>query len=246
MRCVALLSGGKDSVAAIDVAQGHGWDVVAALCLLPAEDDSYMFHTPNLSLVPGVAAAMALPVESVTVPADPVPEIGALEEALAKACEAHKADAVLSGALASDYQRTRLDQVAHRIGVRSLAPLWHKRPSVYMAWLLEAGYDIRFSRVAADGLDASWAGRSLDSDALAALAALRIHVAGEGGEYESLVLDAPHFTSRIVVTDAHVEATASRATWHVDHWHLEPKDGPARSGSLSSSGRSRRSVQGGS
>ncbi len=225
MRCVALLSGGKDSVAAVEVAAGHGWEVVAGVRMRPAEDDSFMFHTPNLDVVEGVAQCLEIPLHTATATADPEAEVDDLRKALADACSRYDADAIISGALASDYQRVRIDGIGHDLGVKTFAPLWHKEPEAYMQSLVGGGYEMRFSRVACDGMGPEWAGRPLDEAALNHLREIRSrpHLAGEGGEYETLVLDAPHFSSRIVV-DAHgVEATASRATWHVQKWHVESK-----------------------
>lgn len=227
MKCVALLSGGKDSVAAVEVARQYGWDVPVALRMVPAEDDAWMFHTPNLNVVEGIAQCMEVELVTAEARADPEDEVADLETALGDIKQRHGVDAVLSGALASDYQKTRIDRIGHRIGLKTFAPLWHKDRAAYVQSLIDGGYDLRFSRVAADGLDASWAGATLDADAFARLQALdtRLDVAGEGGEFETLVLDAPHFTRRIVVDDAEVEATASRATWHVKAWHVEDKPG---------------------
>ncbi len=221
MRCIILLSGGKDSVAAVEVAQGHGWEVVAAMRMVPAEDDAWMFHTPNLNVVEGIADALGIPLITAPARADAVLEVQDLETALAEAKESYTLDAVISGALASEYQRTRIDAIGHRIGLHTFAPLWHKDPDAYMDGLIKGGYDIRFSRVAADGLDESWAGAKLDSERLTQLRGMRMHIAGEGGEYESLVLNAPHFQYPLQVTEAYVEATASRATWHVRAWQAQ-------------------------
>lgn len=215
MRAVALLSGGKDSVAAVEVARMHGWDVVAALRMVPAEDDAWMFHTPNLDVVEGVAEALGLPLVTAAARPDPVGEVEDLERALAAAKEEYGLDAVLSGALASEYQKTRIDAIGHRLGLKTFAPLWHKDPDAYMDGLLQAGYDIRFSRVAADGLDASWAGARLDAERLERLRGLRMHVAGEGGEYETLVLDAPHYHRRLNIEESNVVETIGRSTWNV-------------------------------
>ncbi len=223
MRCIILLSGGKDSVAAVEVAQMHGWDVVAALRMVPVEDDAWMFHTPNLNVVEGIAEALGIPLVTAAARADPVLEVEDLEAALVAAKKEFNLDAVLSGALASEYQRTRIDAIGHRIGLHTFAPLWHKDPDTYMDSLLKAGYHIRFSRVAADGLDASWAGARLDQEKLEQLRGMRMHVAGEGGEYETLVLDAPHYLHALEITEAEVVATASRATWNVQAVHSLPK-----------------------
>jgi len=60
--------------------------------------------------------------------------------------------------------------------------------------------------VACEGLGREWLGRVIDSRALKELEKLsnkhRFHLAGEGGEFESLVLDAPFFRKRLVVKKA--------------------------------------------
>ena len=225
MKVVALLSGGKDSVCAVEVAQGWGWDVVAALALRPAEDDAWMFHTPNLDAVRGVAQCLGLPLVEAHVRTGKVEEVEDLEAALAPLKRTLAPDGIVSGALASEYQRTRLDEVCHRLDLKSFAPLWHKDPQGYAEGLLAGGYDIRFSRCAAEGVPNAWAGQRLDAAKLGAMARHRArpHVAGEGGEYETLVLDAPHYLRRLVVDEAAVESGASRATWRVLRWRTEAK-----------------------
>lgn len=225
MRVLSLLSGGKDSVAAIEVAQGFGWDVVGALVLRPAADDAWMFHTPALDVVQGVADCLGIPLLEVPVRSGEEFEVPDLQAGVQAALARWPAEGLVSGALASEYQRVRIEGVGHRLGLKTFTPLWHKDVPTYMASLLAGGYDIRFSRTAADGVPNAWCGTRLDAARVAAMVAhkARPHVAGEGGEYETLVVDAPHFRRRLVVESAHVEATASRATWMIDQWRTEPK-----------------------
>jgi len=226
VRVLALLSGGKDSVCAVETARGFGWDVVAALVMVPAADDAWMFHTPNLAVVRGVAQCLDLPLLEWAAPEGPAEEVAALEQALACAKRFFNLDGIVSGALASEYQRTRLDAIGHRLGLATFAPLWHKEPAAYVRSLLLGGYDIRFSRVAAGGIPNDWAAQAVDEGKVQAIirSPQRPHVAGEGGEYETLVLDAPCYSRRIVVTSGRVEATASRATWTASSWHTQAKD----------------------
>ncbi len=225
MRVAALLSGGKDSVCAVETARGHGWDVVGALIVKPAQDDAWMFHTPALGAAEGVAQCLGLPVVAVPVRSGAVEEVQDLEAALARLKTEWRLDGFVSGAIASEYQRTRLEAIGHRLGLKSFMPLWHKEPAGYVRSLVRGGWDIRFSRTAAEGVPNAWCGERLDEAKLLAMAAhkARPHVAGEGGEYETLVLDAPCFRRRLVVETAQVEATASRATWVVGAWRTEPK-----------------------
>jgi uncharacterized protein (TIGR00290 family) len=206
-------------VAAVEVAQGFGWDVVAGLTMVPAQDDAWMFHTPNLGVVRGVAQCLGIPLLEAACRAGAAEEVADLETALAMAKRDLLLDGIVSGALASEYQKTRLDGIGNRLGLKTFAPLWHKDPGTYLRSLLSAGYDIRFSRTAAEGVPNAWAGQALDRAKVEAMERhpARPHVAGEGGEYETLVVAAPHYKGRLECK-GHVEASASRATWVVDSW----------------------------
>ena len=225
MRVIALLSGGKDSVAAIEVAQGFGWDVVGALVLRPAKDDAWMFHTPNLDVVHGVAACLGLPLMEADVREGAENEVADLEAAVQAARLEWDAEGIVSGALASEYQRVRIEAVGHRLGLKTFTPLWHKDVRTYLHHLLGSDWDIRFSRTAADGVPNAWCGTPLDAAKVDAMLRHRSrpHPAGEGGEYETLVFDAPHYVKRLALDRAHLEETASRATWVIEAWHTEPK-----------------------
>lgn len=226
MRCAVLLSGGKDSVAAVELAQGCAWDVVVAIVMRPAEDDAWMYHVPNLDVTLGIAEAMGLPLLEQPARTGQEEEVEDLKIALQRAMDEFQIDAVLSGALASEYQKTRIDRVGHELGIKTFAPIWHKNPETYVRSLQHAGYDLRFSRVAADGLDETWAGAQFTAEKLDFLKGHRSrpHIAGEGGEFETLVLDAPHYRAPVAVEESHVVATASRATWIVDAHSLRLKN----------------------
>lgn len=230
MKILVLLSGGKDSVCAVETARAYGWDVVAALALHPAQDDAWMFHTPNLSVVRGVAQCLGIPLLEAPVRAGQQEELEDLEAALRIARDRFQLDGIISGALASEYQRTRLEAIGHDLGLKTFTPLWHKEPASYVRSLVAGGWDIRFSRVAADGIPTTWAGAKLDAAAVTRLESLRTrpHVAGEGGEFETLVLDAPCYSHRLVVDKARIVTEGIRATWIVESWHVEAKGAQAK------------------
>ena len=104
---------------------------------------------------------------------------------------------IVSGALRSDYQRRRIDCMAERLGIRSFSPLWHIPAEQHMRNLLDAGFDVRFSAVAAEGLNESWLGKRLNEETLEELIHLNrtngLNIDGEGGEFETSVLAAPWF-----------------------------------------------------
>lgn len=106
---------------------------------------------------------------------------------------------IVSGALRSDYQRKRLDMMANRLGIHSFSPLWHMPSLTHMNNLVDAGFDVRFTSVSADGIDNTWLNRKLDRNAIKDLLTLElkygINIDGEGGEFETTVLSSPWFDS---------------------------------------------------
>lgn len=225
-----MLSGGKDSTLAHHVAAEWGFTPVCGIVIRPRDPESHMFHLPNLDLAAAQAEALDIDLIEIEAPEGKETELAVLEDAFEAAIE-HGAETIVSGAVASEYQRVRIERAAHRTGLKTHNPIWHKDPVAILDTLVDAGYDVRFSAVAAYGMDRDWLGRRLDQDARDALVALQeshgVHPGGEGGEYETLVLDAPFFEQRIEVTETETTWNRDRGRWRVDGWRWQAKPGTA-------------------
>lgn len=206
MKIAALTSGGKDSMfAAFQAAKEN--ELVCLITLLPKRADSYMFHVPNLHLVPLQAEAMCLPVVMKKSSGIKEKELVDLKKALAEAKKKFGIQGICSGALYSQYQKERVDRICNELKLKSIAPLWHIDLDKYLEQLLDNRFDIIFTGIAAQGFDEKWLGRSLDEKAIADLKKLRekfqINIGGEGGEFESLVQNMPMFKKRLEIVKAH-------------------------------------------
>ena len=223
MRVAALFSGGKDSTYAAYVAMQRGWEVTHLLSIVPEDRESMLFHVPNLHLTPMLAEAMSLPLLQESASAGEAGEL----EALRRIFQRVDADGVVVGAIASDYQHQRVNRVAAETGLRVFAPLWRHDPRRLVRDYLAAGMEIVFSSVSAEGLDESWLGRRWDDDVVEDLLRLQdrrgVHPCGEGGEFETLVLDSPMFSKRLNVVRASPEWQGSAGVWRVTEARLEPK-----------------------
>jgi ABC transporter with metal-binding/Fe-S-binding domain ATP-binding protein len=210
---VSLFSGGKDSAWALYRALERGLSVDRLVTVHPA-GDSYMYHVPATDLAALAAESVDIPLVDVE-PDDFAAgdvrdssrqgdaELEPLEAALVD-LDAALADGIAgitAGAVESEYQTSRIEAMAERLGVELFAPLWQRDPRTLADAMLDAGFEIRIVKVAAAGLDESWLGRTLDADALADLERLHeqygVHLLGEGGEFETLVTDGPHMTRSI-------------------------------------------------
>jgi ABC transporter with metal-binding/Fe-S-binding domain ATP-binding protein len=205
---VSLFSGGKDSSWALYRALEEGLPVERLVTVHP-EGDSYMYHVPATELAS--LAAESIGIELVDVRpddfgADDVPDAGQqgddelrpLEAALRELGDSLDGGiaGLTAGAVESEYQTSRIEAMAGRLDAELFAPLWQEDPTALAEAMLEAGFEITIIQVAAAGLDESWLGRTLDTDALAELQELNdkygVHILGEGGEFETLVTDGPH------------------------------------------------------
>ena len=215
MKVAILFSGGKDSTYAAWVVQHQAWSIETLLTVRPYSTDSLMFHHPNVEWTSLQARAMGLPVEILM--GDGKDELLNLRESLLRMRDSLGIDGLVTGAVASDYQKTRFDNLCDSIKLKSYSPLWHKNPKMLVDSLKTARFRIILTSVAAKGLDESWLGRELTDQEWSRLeklsAAHGIHLSGEGGEYESFVLDAPHFTKAI-------EIEKSRKEWKGDRGRL--------------------------
>lgn len=208
MRLGALFSSGKDSSYALYLMQKQGYEIKCLITIKSKNPDSFMFHTPNIEMTKLQAEAMELPLLEQTTEGKKEDEIRDLEKALEKAKEKYKIGGVVTGALFSDYQRTRIEKVCDKINLKVFSPLWHKDQEKEVRDLVKEGFKVVLSSVAAEGLDRNWLGKELGNGMIDRLVKLNkksgLNVAGEGGEYESLVLDAPMFKKKIEITDADI------------------------------------------
>lgn len=208
LKLAALVSGGKDSLYAMHIMQKQNYEVSCFVTIDSQNKDSYMYHTPNVLLAKLQAEACGIPIIIQKTKGDKEEELKDLEIALTNAKEKYGIQGVTCGAIFSNYQRTRVEKVCDKLGLKIFTPLWHMNQELLLRNLIEEGFSFVFSSIAAEGLDKSWLGneiKSFDVDKLVEInKRIGINVAGEGGEYESLVVDAPFFKSKIKIIDSEV------------------------------------------
>ena len=219
MKLGVLFSGGKDSCLALHRAVAAGHEVACLLTLLPERDDSWMFHTPALEWTALQAEALGIAQLPAATPGEPEAELADMQALLARAQRKYDIAGVVTGALASVYQATRIQRACADLGLWCFNPLWQLPQPELLETLLADRYEVVVTAVAADGLDVEWLGRALDRAAVNDLLALAnrhgINPAGEGGELETLVLDAPLFRKRLRLVKTSPEFRAGAGRLHI-------------------------------
>jgi diphthine-ammonia ligase len=195
MRLAALISGGKDSICALTCAS-YAHEVVQLVNIQPVED-SFMYHTPCVHVTPLISQAVDIPLTS-GVSSSYEDELVLLQSLL----QDLDVGGVVVGTIASNYQMSRFKKLCDKLQLDLYAPLWNKG-SEHLLRAMARSMQIKIVQVAALGLDESWLGRTIDEEAVDDLSIVHrrygVHIMGEGGEYETLVLDAPIFHKRIKI-----------------------------------------------
>jgi diphthine-ammonia ligase len=208
MKLGVLYSGGKDSSFVCGRAREEE-EVACLITVNPLNQDSYMFHTPNIRWVRLQVEAAGLPLVEVESAGLEEVELEDLARAILQACNKYGIEGVVTGAILSVYQATRIQRICSDLDLWCFNPLWHTDQEAYMRRLIETGFEIIVSGVFSAPFDESWLGRKLDKRTLEELILFShrygITLTGEGGEYETFVLDAPFFKKRIQVDRASKE-----------------------------------------
>lgn len=195
-KLVALTSGGKDSNAALYRMQRRNNEISCLLTLRSENKHSYMFDSKKgRKDIEWQAKQLDIPLIVQETEGEKEKELEDLKEGLQKSKEEYDVEGVVAGALASTYQRDRVERVAEELGLKVFAPLWQEDQERYMQWLIREGFEVEITSVAARGFDEKWEGVVLDRENVDELIELSreygFNAAGEGGEYETKVTGFP-------------------------------------------------------
>lgn len=208
MKMVSLFSGGKDSLFATYLAIKEGYEVVCLLSLESKREDSYMFHVPNVNKTSYQAEAMGIPLVKRQVEGKKEDEVEELDKIISRLVKEKGIEGIVTGAIESNYQRERVQKIADRYGLFHYAPLWKIDTDSYMESLIKEGFSVIIVSVSALGLDESFLGKKIDREILEKLRVLNknygVHIAGEGGEYETFVTDGPILKKKLIIEKSRI------------------------------------------
>lgn len=219
MKFVALISGGKDSFYNIHHCISRGHELVCLANLYPEEPerdeiDSFMFQTVGHDIINSYSECLDVPLyrekivgssknQKLEYSLTKEDEIEDLFKLLQRVQSVHPdIEGVSCGAILSHYQRTRVENVCDRLGLTSLTYLWQRNQLELMGEMCQNGLDARIVKVAAIGLNTTHLGKSilqLYPKLIQLNQMYDVHICGEGGEFETLVFDAPFFKKKLEI-----------------------------------------------
>lgn len=202
MNIAVLFSGGKDSVRTVHWCLEKGYNIKYLVTMISKREDSWMYHTPNIHLTELSAEAIGIPIITKETSGIKEKEVEDLKDVL----KVLNIDTVACGGIFSDYQKTRFERVCKELRLKLLTPFWHTDPEQFLKEMIDLSFDVRIVGVYAEGFNESWLEKKLDKKTINDLISLNkkygISLVGEGGEYETLVVDGPLFKKKIKIIDS--------------------------------------------
>jgi len=220
MKIAALFSGGKDSTFAVYLAREHGHEISCLISIFSENPESYMFHTPSISKVKKQAETANIPLIIQKTKGEKETELKDLTSAIQKAKSNYEIDGVITGTMESAYQSSRIQKICDILDLDCFNPLWQKDQFEILKNLIENNFEIIITGVYAFPLDETWLGRTIDKTFLEDVKMLydtyKINPAGEGGEFETFVLNCPLFTSALEICDKKIYGKKNSWTMEIE------------------------------
>lgn len=226
MKLAVLFSGGKDSTYALYKAM-QCEEVMCLISIISENSESYMFHTPNVDTTSLQAKAMGIPLIRKETKGEKEKELTDLKDAIREAIDIYGIEGVVTGAVESVYQATRVQRICNELGIWCFNPLWQKDQLMLLEEIIGSGFETVISGIFAYPMNKAWLGQNLNDDAMHKLKLLQekyqVSPTGEGGELETTVLDAPFFCKRIVIDEDEKDFDGLSGVMKIKKAHLDNK-----------------------
>ena len=219
MKLGVLFSGGKDSTYSAWLAKENGYELTCLISIFSENPESYMFHTPSIKQVKKQAEVMEIPIIVQKTKGNKEEELEDLEIAIEKAKQKYKIQGIVSGAIQSVYQASRIQKICDKLNLECFNPLWQKNEEEYLAELIQNNFKVILTGVSAYPLDESFLGKKINQEFINELKKIsqkyKINIAGEGGEFETFVLNCPLFRRELNIFNKIISSTGENS------WKME-------------------------
>eukprot|EP00928_Gymnodinium_smaydae_P083063 TRINITY_DN66334_c0_g1_i1.p1 TRINITY_DN66334_c0_g1~~TRINITY_DN66334_c0_g1_i1.p1 ORF type:complete len:280 (+),score=32.68 TRINITY_DN66334_c0_g1_i1:58-840(+) len=239
--CAISWTGGKDcNLALLEAWRDPSLLVSALVCFRP---ENANFRAHPLALMEAQAAALGLPLHHVIIPRG-ADYKASYVSGMRHLREEHGITVIATGDmdLVGTMARNWIEECGEEAGVRAFLPLWQADRASCLRKLIDEGFKVVFSCVKSPWFDGSWIGRELDAKAFAAMEAmasapvgddgkLPLDLGGERGEYHTMCLDGPLFSTSVTIAcDEAVELVDQAGQKEGERWWVvnlkQPTDTP--------------------
>ncbi len=203
MKLGILFSGGKDSTYACYLAKKNGYQIKCLISIFSENKESFMFHTPSIEMVKKQAKVINLPLIIVKTKGKKEKELKDLEKAIILAIKKYNIKGIVTGAIESVYQSSRIQRICNKLKIECFNPLWQKDQFELLKDLIKNKFEVIIIGISAEGFNSSWLGRKINKNMINELKDLNakygVNPAFEGGEAETFVTNCPLFKRKLKI-----------------------------------------------
>lgn len=203
MKLAILFSGGKDSNYALYKASKKH-KIVVLISIISENKESYMFQSCGNEFLKLQAKALNLPLIEIKTKGEKEIELKDLKKAIKLAIKKYKIEGVVSGAIKSNYQSLRIQNICTDLDIYSINPLWQINEKEYLAELLKNKFEIMMIQIASYPFTKNILSKIIDEklklELISTSDKYKISCVGEGGEFETFVLSSPLFQKKLQIT----------------------------------------------
>jgi len=208
MKLGILFSGGKDSTFAAYLARQYNHELTCLISIVSENKESYMFHTPSITKTKQQAIVMNIPIITKTTKGEKELELEDLKQAIEQAKDKYNIQGIVTGAVESIYQASRVQKICNDLNLECFNPLWQKDQLDLLKELIKNKFKVILTGVFAYPLDKSYLGREINHMFIAQMEKLKedlkLNPAGEGGEFETFVLNCPLFNRELIIKNKEI------------------------------------------
>jgi predicted ATP pyrophosphatase (TIGR00289 family) len=141
-----------------------------------------------------------------------------LEFSIREAKKDYDIEGIVTGAVESVYQASRVQKICDNQDLDCFNPLWQKNQFELLNDIISIGFKTVITGVFAYPFDKSWLGKPIDTkfvkDIKEYFEKYKISPSGEGGEIETFVLDCPLFENKLKIKEWKIEG--EKNSWRME------------------------------
>jgi diphthine-ammonia ligase len=208
MKLGILYSGGKDSNYALYMTSKIH-EIKCLISIKSKNPHSYMFQTNGINLIKHQSLALNIPLIEFETIGKKEEELKDLKKAIQLGIKKHSIEGIVTGAIDSIYQASRIQKICKELNIWCFNPLWQKNQVEFLKDIIKNNFEVIIVSIASYPLNKSYLGKKLNNKLLDELIEMqkkyKINPAGEGGEIETFVTNSPLFKYKIKVTNSTIK-----------------------------------------
>lgn len=202
MKLAILFSGGKDSHLAMYKASIDN-EISCAITMKSENYYSYMFQSLGCEYTKLQLESQGIPQLLINTKGEKEKELDDLKRGIIQAVEEYKIEGIVTGAIMSTYQSSRIQQICDDLNLWCFNPLWQMNSVQMFDELNELGFEVVLLGVFGYPLDKTFVGKTLNIELQKKLLEYekkyQISAIGEGGEFESFVTNGLMYSSKLSI-----------------------------------------------